>query len=111
MLMLRIVSMFCIAVLLTRAPWLVVQENPLWFLSITVFVIALGLAVGKVLLKRKFRLPHRCVHIEQNLFDVAIRYVGHSDVSILGFTWDGPEVVTDGEYHLHVSVSMIRVNP
>jgi hypothetical protein len=110
MLMVRILSIFCIALLLTRAPWPIVKENPLWFLSIFVFITAIGLAVGKVLLMRKYRLRSRCAHIEQKCFDVAIRYVGQSKVQVIGFSWDGPQFLDDGQYHLHVTVLAVPVS-
>jgi hypothetical protein len=109
MLLLRMCVIFLALVLLTRAPWPVVRENPLWFLLLIVCVITIGSVAGRALLRRKHHSQRRCVHIEQNPFDVAIQVVGQSKIDVIGFSWDGPQHLDDGQYHLHVTVIAVPV--
>lgn len=102
----RILVIFFLIGLLTRAPWPFVRENRLLFLSILLFIAAPIAAVTKVLLAKR-RSKKNFFRTEQNSFDVAIHYVGASDIDVRSVVLHTPEPVEPGSYYMLLSICLV----
>jgi hypothetical protein len=106
-------AIFFLLIVSMQAQLLTAAECRELLLLSTAFTVARGVWDGTTLLWRNYRSRRKFCPTEQNSLDVAIRAVGQQiDAGhIVSVTCDLPEGGSNGEYHLHVSFHMIRVDP